>query len=103
MAQLVKHLPAMWETWLRSLGWEDSPGEGNGYPFQYSGLENSTYCIVNGVTKSWIGLSDFDFHWELRYQPTAKKMCFPRMWHMCSIVAEEDESNDWADFNFHVN
>ena len=23
MAQLVKNLPAMWETWLRSLAWED--------------------------------------------------------------------------------
>ena len=23
MAQLVKNLPAMWETWVRSLGWED--------------------------------------------------------------------------------
>ena len=23
MAQMVKNLPAMWETWLRSLGWED--------------------------------------------------------------------------------
>ena len=23
VAQLVKNLPAMWETWLRSLGWED--------------------------------------------------------------------------------
>ena len=23
MAQRVKHLPAMWETWVRSLGWED--------------------------------------------------------------------------------
>ena len=22
MAQMVKHLPAMWETWVRSLGWE---------------------------------------------------------------------------------
>ena len=22
-AQLVKHLPAMWEAWVRSLGWED--------------------------------------------------------------------------------
>ena len=31
----------MWETWVWSLGWEDSPGEGNGYPLQYSGLENS--------------------------------------------------------------
>ena len=23
MTQLVKKLPAMWETWVRSLGWED--------------------------------------------------------------------------------
>ena len=23
MAQLVKNLPAMWETWVQSLGWED--------------------------------------------------------------------------------
>ena len=23
MAQRIKHLPAMWETWVRSLGWED--------------------------------------------------------------------------------
>ena len=28
------------------------PGEGNGYPFQYSGLENSMDCIVHRVTKS---------------------------------------------------
>ena len=40
-AQLVKNPPAMPETWVRSLGREDSPGEGNGYPLQYSGLENS--------------------------------------------------------------
>jgi len=29
-----------------------SPGEGKGYPLQYSGLENSMDCIVCGVTKS---------------------------------------------------
>ena len=29
-----------------------SPGEGIGYPLQYSGLENSMDCIVHGVTKS---------------------------------------------------
>ena len=23
VAQLIKNLPAMWETWVRSLGWED--------------------------------------------------------------------------------
>ena len=52
MAQLVKNPPAMQETWVRSLGWEDSPGEGKGYPLQYSGLENSRDCLVHEVAKS---------------------------------------------------
>ena len=30
-----------------------SPGEGKGYPLQYSGLENSMDYTVHGVTKSW--------------------------------------------------
>ena len=38
-----------------------SAGEGVGYPLQYSGLENSVDCIVHGVTKSRIRLSDFHF------------------------------------------
>ena len=29
-----------------------SPGEGKGYPLQYSGLENSMDCIVHGVAVS---------------------------------------------------
>ena len=28
MAQTVKNLPAMWETWVQSLGWEDLLEEG---------------------------------------------------------------------------
>ena len=40
VAQIVKNLPAMQETWIQSLGWEDPPGEGNGNPLQYSCLEN---------------------------------------------------------------
>ena len=43
------------------LGWEDTPGEGKGYPLQYSGLENSMDCIVHGVAKSWTQLSNFHF------------------------------------------
>ena len=38
-----------------------SSREGKGYPFQYSGLENSMNCIVHGVTKSRARLSDFHF------------------------------------------
>ena len=36
-----------------------SPGVRKGYPLQYSGLENSTDCIVHGVAKTQ--LSDFHF------------------------------------------
>ena len=35
--------------WIPGLG--RSPGEGKGYPLQYSGLENSMHCIVHGVTE----------------------------------------------------
>ena len=51
MVQKVKNLPAMWETWVLSLGWEDSPGGGHGNPFQYSGLETP-----HGQ-RSWSGYS----------------------------------------------
>ena len=34
------------------LGRPRSPGEGKGYPLQYSGLANSMDCIIHGVTKS---------------------------------------------------
>ena len=30
-----------------------SPGEGNGYPLQYSDLKNSMDSLVHGVAKSW--------------------------------------------------
>ena len=29
-----------------------SPGEGNGYPFQYCGLENSVNSVVHGVAEN---------------------------------------------------
>ena len=38
-----------------------SPGEGKGYPLQYSGLEKSMDCIAHGVAKSWTLLIDFHF------------------------------------------
>ena len=40
-------------------GLERSPGEGKGYPLQYSGLENSMDYVVHGVAKSRTGLSNF--------------------------------------------
>ena len=57
VAQLVKNLPAIWETWVRSLGWEDSPGGGHDNPLQYSCLGNfmnrgAWWATVHGVTES---------------------------------------------------
>ena len=47
----------MQETWVRSLGQEDFPGEGNGSPVQYSCLEKpmdrgAWRAAVHGVTQS---------------------------------------------------
>ena len=47
-----------------------SPGEGKGYPLQYSGLENS-----KGVTKSQTRLSDFHFH----FLPAANMKRYPSL------------------------
>ena len=38
-----------------------SPGDGKGYPLQYSGLENSMDCRVHIIAKSWTQLSNFHF------------------------------------------
>ena len=56
VAQTIKSLPAMQEIQVRSLGWEDPLGEGNGNPLQYSCLENpmdgGTWEVtVHGVRK----------------------------------------------------
>ena len=60
-----------------------SPGEWNGYPLQYSCLENYMDCVVLGVTKSSTRLSDFHFHFPLSLTPPlpcmsdwAKKKCW---------------------------
>ena len=64
MALVVKNLPANAGD-IKDMGWIPglgrSPGEGQGNPLQYSGLENSTDCIVHGVAKNWTRLTDFHF------------------------------------------
>ena len=64
VAQLVKNLPAMQNQGDPGSipGSGRSSGEGIGYTLQYSGLENSTDCIVHGVSKNQTRLSDFHFY-----------------------------------------
>ena len=61
VAQLLKNLPIMQETWVRPLGWEHPLEKEKSSPLQYSGLENSLDSIVYGATKSRTQLSNFHF------------------------------------------
>ena len=63
MVQLIKNPPALWETWVGSLGWED-PLEKGKATHSSSGLENSMDCMVQGVTKSQTRLSNFHYHFD---------------------------------------
>ena len=80
VAPVVKNLPANAGD-IRDLGLIPglgrSPGEGKGYPLQYSGLENSMDCIVHGVTESRTQLSDFLFPKSLQIVTVAIKLKDP--------------------------
>ena len=63
VAQLVKNLHTVWETWVRSLGWEEPLEEGMathssilawGTPMD----RGAWWATVHGVTKSRTRLSD---------------------------------------------
>ena len=61
MAQLVKNLPAMWETWVQDLGWEDPLEKGKATHSSILAWR-IPWTVVHGVAKSWTILSDFHFH-----------------------------------------
>ena len=62
VAQLVKNLPAMQETWLPSLGWEYPLEKGTAFHSSILSMENSMDSVDHGVLKSRTRLSDFHFH-----------------------------------------
>ena len=70
VAQLVKNLPAMQETWVWSLGWED--------PLEKGKATHSSILVwripwtINGVPKSWTQLSNFHFHKFLNVNPNRR-------------------------------
>ena len=58
VAQLVKNLPAMQETWVRSLGSED--------PLEKGKATHSSILTRRGVSKSQTQLSDFHFTYNIQ-------------------------------------
>ena len=58
VAQIVKNLPAVWEIWIQSLGWEDPLEEGMA---THSSIlawripldKRAWWATVHGVAKSW--------------------------------------------------
>ena len=62
-AQMVKNPPAMWETWVPSLEWEDPLEKGMAtlssiLLWRIPIDRGAWWATVHGVPKSWIGLSD---------------------------------------------
>ena len=63
VAQTVKNLPAMWETWVQSLGWEDLLEEGMATHFSTLAWRipmdrGAWWAIGHGVAESLTRLSD---------------------------------------------
>ena len=72
MAQVVKNLPTMRETWVRSLGWEDSlerkwQPTPVFLPRKSHGRRSLVQATVYGVTESRARLSDFPFCFLMAY------------------------------------
>ena len=67
-----------------------SPGEGNGCPLQYPGLENSMDCIVHGAAKSQTQLSNFHF--------TSLQLVINHMLRGChrAAVPKHFGTRDWS-------
>ena len=91
VAQRVKHPPAKWETWIRSLGWEDSPGEGNGNPLQYSYLENPTDRAA-WEAAVYAGHKESD---------TTEQLHFTSLLHLSTIATYVEESSCFLISQFH--
>ena len=61
VAQLVKNLPAVRETWGQYLGWEDPLEKGKATHSNILAWR-IPWTVVHVATKSWTRLSNFHFH-----------------------------------------
>ena len=97
VAQLVKNMPAMWEIWIISLGWEDPLEKGTA---THSSILVCRILESQRVTKSWTRLRNFHFHfqWEFYHLHSLFVVMLPkthltshsRMSHHCGYLGHED-------------
>ena len=94
IAQLVKNLPAMQETWDRSLGWEDPLEKGKATHSSILAWR-IPWTTVHGITKSWTRLSDFHFMLWLDASASPQTVSqLSSMWsHFCRLFSLKDTSS----------
>ena len=72
VAQLVKNSPAMWETWVQSLGWEDPVEKEKATPVFWLGEFHELYSPWDHKE------SDTAERFSLTYLPPEKSVCRSR-------------------------
>ena len=78
VVQTIKNLPAMWETWVRSLSWEDTLKRGMSTLLSILArrMYVASQATVHGITKSRTRLSNFQmlYTWNLKLQISYKSV-----------------------------
>ena len=100
LAQMIKNLPAVKETWVWSVGHGRSPGEGNGNSLQHlawgiPGTEEPGGATIHGVTKSCTGLSNQHFHFPKCYKSADFLLLMPKIWSRPSHCAGWTPAKLW--------
>ena len=95
VAQLVKNPPAMWETWVWSLGWEDPLEKGKAthssilvrrIPWPYSPWGQKELDTTERLSHWWLSSKEFACQCKrCRFNPLVKKIPCRRKWQPTSV------------------
>ena len=78
--------------------WVQSPGEGNSYPLQYSGLETSMDCIVHGVARVRHDWATFTF----MLISGVSFLSSPQIYIIPQSDCDFKESSIWSDLTIEI-
>ena len=79
---MVKNLPAMWETWVRSLGWEDSLEEGMAthysiFAWEIPWTRGAWQATVHRITESQTQLKQLSTPQACSLPPSSVQLFIP--------------------------